>query len=207
MTTWHRGGWPKRATSYDGALRRTVDGPVALSTPETLEYLRQESGVDDAVVERAIRAVQNMLEPPQGWLGRALTTATYKLTLPVFAERIILPAPPFDTLSSFAYLDRDSVEQTVDSSLYRIVTTEPAEIVLERDKTWPYDLDHTQPDAVRIEYTAGYGSSPGDVPSIIRQWMLYQVAGIYDLRHPQVVGTSVSETPHVRNMLESWRVR
>lgn len=207
MTTWHRTTWPHRATSYDGDLRRISDGPVALSTSETLEYLRQESGVDDAVVERAIRAVQDMLEPPSGWLGRALTTATYKLTLPGFAERIVLPAPPFDTLSSFAYLDSDGVEQTVDSALYRVVETEPAEIVLAHNESWPTDLDYTQPDAVRIEYTAGYGTNATDVPSIIRQWMLYQVAGIYDLRHPVVGGTIVTETPFVRHMLESWRVR
>ena len=208
MGTWHSWHhWPDKATSYDGRLVRTGQSAVAVSLSDAEQYLRVDSGTESAVIERAVRAVQDQLEPPSGWLGRALTTASYRLTLPHFAYRIILPAPPLQSVTAFEYLDRDGNRQEVDSALYRIVETEPAEISLARNKQWPTDLDHTQPDAVSIEFDAGYGENPEDVPDVIRQWILYQVSMIYDIRNPVVLGTTAAETPFIRDMLETYRVK
>lgn len=192
-------------TQFDGSLERTVSGAAALTVVDAQDYMRVEDGLESTLIENAIRAVQDQLEPPNGWLGRALTTASYRLTLPCFGHRIILPAPPFVSLESFQYLDTGGNRVEVDSSLYRIVDREPAEILLARNKAWPEDVDSTQPDAIEIVFQAGYGDSPNDVPEAIRQYMRYHVSQMYELRQPAIVGGIISETPFIRHMLESWR--
>ncbi len=196
--------WPRLLTPQDGILERVTQSDPALELSDARDYIRVDAGVEDSLIESAVLAIQGQLEPPRGWLGRALTQATYRFTIPAFADEIRLPAPPFVSLDKFEYLDRDGVRQTVDATLYRVIDTDPAYISRARDKEWPTDVDYTQRDAITIEYTAGYGVV-ANIPEPIKQFMRYQVAQIYDIRQPVVVGTTVSETPFVRHMLESWR--
>lgn len=193
------------AASQDGRLVRLTEGDPVISLAEAKQWLRVDGDLEDAIIERGILAVQNLLVPPDGWLGRALTTATFRMTLPCFADRIFLPVAPLQSVTSFQYRDMDGDLQTVDAALYSVVETEPAEIVRNRGASWP-DMDSSRPDAVSIEFTAGYGA-PGDVPDAIKQWVLYQVSQIHDLRQPVVVGTIVQPTPFIRDMLEGYRIR
>lgn len=205
---WH-GYWPKyreRVTPADGQLVRLTSGDPAVSLEEAKQWLRVESDDEDAVVERAIRAVQDQLVPPDGWLGRALTTVEFRLDLPCFGDTIVIPAPPLRSIEKFRYRDLSGDMQDVDTDLWRVTDAEPAMIVRKRDKRWPDDVDHSQPDAIQVEFEAGYGEA-GDVPEVIQQWILYQVTQIHDIRNPVLVGTIAGETPFIRNMLESWRVK
>ena len=201
---WYR--YRDRIMPRDGRLVAIERGAPAVVLQEAKDYLRVDYDLEDDVIDTAILAVQDQLVPPEGWLGRTLTDATYRLDLPEFASEIVLPAPPFKAIESFEYVDTDGVMQSVDPDLYEVTGGDPAVIVLGRNKTWPCDVDHTRPDAVQIKFTAGYGAAT-DVPSVIRQWIMYQVAQIHDLRQPVVVGTIISQTPFIRDMLESWRVR
>lgn len=201
------GGYPNELRPSDGRVVRLSDGAPALSLSTARDYIRVDAGVEDDLIETAVQAVQNLLEPPDGWLGRALTTAQFQLTLPEFANRILL-YPTLQQIDSFEYRNVDGDYVAVDESLYRVLDDRaPAEITLERDERWPDDLDTSQPDAVRITFTSGYGGTPGDIPSAIRQWMLYQVSQFYDIRQPVVINAIATETPFVRHMLETYRVR
>ena len=202
----YRNGYRDQIMPQDGKLVTVERGAPAVGLQEAKDYLRVDYDLEDDVIDTAILAVQDQLVPPEGWLGRALTDTTYRLDLPEFASEIVLPAPPFQSIESFEYVDTDGELQSVDADLYTVAGGDPAVIVLGRNKTWPGDVDCTRPDAVQITFKAGYGSST-DVPSVIRQWIMYQVAQIHDLRQPVVVGTIISQTPFIRDMLESWRVR
>lgn len=206
MSAWRRRDRENTVTSLDGGLVRTLDGDPVISVEDAKAWLRVEDDIEDEIIERAVLAVQGLLVPPAGWLGRALTTAEFRLDLPCFGDRITIPAPPLQQIDSFEYRDHDGDMQTVDSGLYRVTAGEPAVLVRERGASWPTDVDSTQPDAVQISFTAGYGL-PADVPDAIKQWMLFQVSQIHDIRQPVIVGNSVSETPFIRHMLESYRVR
>lgn len=208
MTAWRR-GWrrtPESVMPSDGTLIALDKGVSCVSVEDAKAYLRVDSGIEDGVIDGAIRSVQDQLVPPEGWLGRALTDAQFRLDIPSFGNEIVLPAPPFHSIESFVYIDRDGDEQTVDADLYTVTDGTPAVIQLRRNKTWPTDIDTCRNDAVQITFNAGYGA-PEDVPMVIRQWVKYQVSQIHDIRQPIVVGTIVSETPFIRSMLESWRVR
>lgn len=198
---WRR----ERILPSEGTLVLVTRGGPAVSLADARDYLRVDEGIEDAVIENAVLAVQGMLEPPEGWLGRSLSQSEYRLDLPRFADEIVVPAPPLVSVDAINYLSTDGTTKAVDAADYSVTEGDPASIVINRDKRWPTDVDCTRPDAVQIEFTAGY--SDGDCPQVIQQWIKYQVAQFYDIRQPIIVGTSASETPFVRNMLETWRVR
>ncbi len=201
------GGYSQEMRPSDGRVVRLSGGAPALSLYTARDYIRVDAGIEDDVIETAVQAVQNLLEPPEGWLGRALTTAQFQLTLPDFADRILL-YPMLQQVDTFEYRTEGGDFVEVDESLYRVLDDRaPAEITLERDERWPDDLDTSQPDAVRITFTSGYGDNPEDVPAAIRQWMLYQVSQFYDIRQPVIINAMAMETPFVRHMLETYRVR
>lgn len=197
---------PEHVMPSEGELVRLEHGAEAVALEDALFHLRLDAGTQDQYVQQLVRAVQDQLEPPNGWLGRALTTAEYRLTLPRFGERITLPAPPVQSVDAIEYRDRNGDTQTVDPDDYRLIDTDPAVVTIRNDKSWPDTLDDA-PDAVTITFTAGYGDHAEDVPTVIRQWMLMQVSQMFDIRQPVIVGTIATATPFVRDMLESWRVR
>jgi len=207
--TYSRTYWriaPECAVPTDGQLIQVTQGEPPLSVVDALFHLRIDAGIEDDLVESLIRSIQNELEPPNGWLGRALTTSEYKQTLPYFARRIKLAGAPIQSIDAVTYRDSSGTVQTVDPSFYRLTDGAAPMLVLEPNKEWPTDLECT-PDAVSIEYTAGFGANDTSVPEIIKQYIRIMVGYRYDVRKPTVIGTTVAPNPYVRDMLESWRVR
>jgi hypothetical protein len=107
-----------------------------------------------------------MFDGADGWLKRALRTQDWILVLPSFYAgmncygHIVLPLPPLQTVTAIKYLDADGNEQTISTSVYRVVNngTEPSVVMLVGGQYWP--THGCYPDAVRIEFTAGYGDEP-----------------------------------------------
>jgi len=189
-----------------GNLLRTSSRDPIITTAEAKDWLRVDYDLEDSIIYRAVLAVQDLLEPPNGWLGRALSEADYTLYLPRFADKIIIPAPPLINIESVEYLRTDGTTVTVDAADYRVVLREPAYLLPAHGKSWPSGVDIDKPDAVQIKFKAGYPNA-NNVPDGIKQFILYQVSQIHDLRNPSVVGTTVAEVPHIRHSLESWRIR
>ena len=185
-------------------LERITSRSLALDLTEVKVHLRVDHDTEDNYISDLIYAVQDMLEPPDGWLGRALARADYRLTLPGFSSIIKLPAPPFVELKAFKYFDVDGDEQTVDADDYRVIEKDIAYIEIVSGKAWPM-LQSGRLDPVKVEYTAGYNGS-ANVPQAIRQYMMMQISQLYDMRS-LVNAQQVRRTPYVANMLEGWRVR
>lgn len=109
-------------------------------------------------------------------------------------EGFALTRSPVIAISSLKYIDVDGVEQTINTSDYRLVKDEPTgRVVLAYGKNWPTARD--EDGAVRIKYTAGYGTTPEDVPSVFRHAIRLIVGHYYENREPFVTGTIVSEIP------------
>jgi uncharacterized phiE125 gp8 family phage protein len=103
--------------------------------------------------------------------GRQLLTATWEYWLDAFPAHgsIELPHPPLQAVLSVKYDDSDGTEQVWDAANYRVIA--PAgdraprgRLVLAAGGSWPTTL--LQPAAVRIQYLAGYGDAPADVPEL-----------------------------------------
>lgn len=60
---------------------------------------------------------------------------------------------------------------------------------------------------VTVEYAAGYGDAPSDVPTPIRQWILATVSAMYEHREKAVSGTITSEFSFLDGLLDPYRVQ
>ena len=136
--------------------------------------------------------------------SRAFIQRDLQLILPAFpVDTIELPHPPLVEVGSITYLDEDGVEQTLSTSLYDVHDwREPGFVIRAYDEIWP--ATRSRPDAVRVNYTAGYDpvGSPTDEaahqagqPEQLKLWMKARIATLYEQREQLVTGTIVAQIP------------
>lgn len=185
--------------------------PVSLTDVEA--QCRIGSLSDEALaVERFIAAVRQKAEAVT---RRALITQTWELVLDAFPAgrgAISLPLPPLQSVGFITYTDIDGVTQTLDPLAYRAITdAEPAYIIPVYGLSWPVALNDDA--VVRVRFTCGYGPTDPDtaanVPEAIQQWILLNVANLYENRETVVVGKNSLVELHTLadSLLDDFRVR
>jgi uncharacterized phiE125 gp8 family phage protein len=159
-----------------------LSGPpdVVVSMAEAKAHLRVDHGDDDAMIAGAIRAAQDTVDGASGWLGRALTTQTWRLTLDNFpwAGVISVPMPPLQSIDALSYIDVDGAEQAIlDYQVFGIGGATPARVSPAYGTRWP--ATRCQGAAVSVVFTCGYGSW-SDTPESVRAAVLLMTQGFYD---------------------------
>lgn len=204
------------------ALICTEPGDPVLSLDEAKAHLRVDGKDEDEYITDLCAAANDQLDGADGWLKRALGEQSWRLVLDRFEhccqgrrgarfnpQRIDLPLPPLQQVTAVKYLDMDGAEQTLDAASYRTVNcgSEPSFIVPATGKSWPSHL--CVPDAVRVEFTAGYGDGEGliKLPRNVVAAMKLLVGQWYELRTPVAVGATVAELPNaVKDLLWNQRI-
>jgi uncharacterized phiE125 gp8 family phage protein len=160
--------------------------PVTLPTLEPLTAAELKTRLNigpemsDETAESLIKAARQMIDGQDGWLGRALLTQTWQGMLDGFPCREIrVPLPPLQDVSAMRYVDGSGATQELDSSDYQIVQSARPYIMPAFGKSWPSSF--CGPDAVSIEFVAGYGDNPEDVPEPIRSAIALQVSSLRSL--------------------------
>lgn len=191
--------------------------PVTLA--EAKSHCRVDIADDDALITSLITVARQQVEQET---GLSLITQTWELTLDAFPDRqvaaeswryrdgtfpesfIDLPRPPLASVVSVKYIDETGVEQTMSASNYKVITDRhPGRVALAYDKSWP--TARSEPNAVTIRYTAGYGASGSSVPQSIRQWILLQIEHWY--RNRGSAGDKpMTPLPFVSGLLDPHRV-
>lgn len=185
--------------------------PIELSDVEGQCRITDLSA-EASTVETMIQAVRERAEQVT---RRAFVTQVWELTLDGFPYGAInLPLPPLQTVDSIKYVDTDGVEQTLDPFAYRVLTSgEPGAVKPLYNTTWPATLNDV--DTVKIRFTCGYGPiSPAtslNVPKAICQWMLINVANLYENRESQGVAMGRSTVFNLDatlcdGLIESYRI-
>lgn len=179
-----------------------VTPPAALIDPTTARArlgITADDG-DDNTLAALIGAATEMLDGPEGWLGRALGQQTLLLSANHFPglsclenwrgwpneyghyhwQAIRLPYPPVQSVTSVTYLDQTGTRQTIYPSGYvladRMLSPAP-------NLSWPAGL--IQPGAVQITYVAGYQS--GQIPARVLQSILLGVANLRSMSGPEAM--------------------
>jgi uncharacterized phiE125 gp8 family phage protein len=172
------------------ALKLATDGkgdPI-IDLADAKRHLNIDTNDFDAKLTELCSVATEALDGADGWLKRALRTQDWILVTPSFYAcanaygAISLPLPPLQTVTAIKYLDADGAEQTVSTDIYRVVNngTEASAVMLANGQTWP--AHGCYPDAVRIEFTAGYGDAADDVPQRIRHAALVLLSHLWEYR-------------------------
>lgn len=173
-----------------GALERRwslVTAPTVepLTVVEAKTHCRITVDAEDDLIEGLIQAAREHVERVT---GRQIITATWRLKLDHFPHcdaPIEIPVTPLLSVVSVKYRDTADVLQTWSSSDY--VVDAPAGPDASAGRVYPkFDKDYPaalcRPDAVEVEFTAGYGATPESVPQKIRQALLLLVEHWYTNR-------------------------
>ena len=186
-------------------LTNTAPSAIVLSTEDAKAHLRVTHSSEDAEIAAM---VEEATEDIERRTGLVLRPATYTFQSSVFRPVFHLPHAPVTAISSVKYYPADSGAQTTlaTSQYTSQLNTIPATVQEAYGASWPSVF--RRPNAVEIEYTAGYAS--GDVPNpLLRaikiwidcEWHCYKgdqldrkqraltnILRQWEVRHPCLVG-------------------
>lgn len=174
--------------------------PISLA--EAKAHCRIGIDDDDGLLAGYVLAARHHLETET---RRAFMTQTWDLTLdygwPVtrvdgcYRNRIVLPRPPVQSVTSISYIDGAGAAQTLATNQYKLAKADTGEWFIEPAYGVSWPTVRSEMAAITVRFVAGYGSSPGDVPEPLRQAMLLLVGHYYENREAVNVGAAVSELP------------
>jgi uncharacterized phiE125 gp8 family phage protein len=114
---------------------------------------------------------------------------------------------PLQSVTSIKYTDENNVQATFASSNYVVDTySEPGRVRLKSSATWP-STTLAALNGLAVEFVAGYGDTPVDLPQRLRQAVLLLVAHWYENREPVLMtGAVPKELPlSVQSLMRHWR--
>ncbi len=168
-------------------LRRELRTDESLIVRPTLEPLdldevkrqrRFTSTSLDTLFDLWISAARGLFEEET---GRQLLLATWEYWLEGFpwARQIELPHPPLRDVLSVKYDDANGDEQTIDPDTYKAIApsgdyAKRGFIEIKNGLMWPFAQCPASA-SVRIQFTAGYGDAPGDVPELFKYALMMLV--------------------------------
>lgn len=183
-------------------MRLSVTTPAAvepLDLTETKLYLRVSHVKEDALINRLIVGARQAFERDT---GRQLITATYDGFLDAFPpfdrQAIDIFQPPLLAVNAVTYFDSSGISQTWSAAEY---TAQPfsgsfaRRGMLSPKPDFQYPLARRMPNAVTVDFDAGYGATAADVPDDIKEALLGWISFHYLNREPVVTGTIATRIP------------
>lgn len=160
-----------------------IDAPAVtpISLADVKAHLRIEHSDDDTLLVRLIGAATAYTDVT-GALGHAMILqkwGQWVASAPPASVKLILG--PVTQVSAVKYYDTDGELQTDTLSNYDVTGTSFESYVTPKAGfNWP--VTQTRADAIRIEYTIGYGEAASDVPETLRHAILMLIGHWYENR-------------------------
>ncbi len=156
---------------------KTAASTYPLSLTEVKNHLKVSVSTDDDLIT-ALR--DSAILWVEEYLDRQLMSATWYLYLDHLYRLIDVKKNPVTAVTSILYYDSDNSEQTLDTDLYDVdIISEPSRICRAYSQVYPITYD--RPNAVTVEFTAGY-TNAALVPEPIKSAILLMIGHNYENR-------------------------
>lgn len=162
--------------NWNNLTRVAPAATPVIDTETAINYVRASED-DEEMIAGLIEAATAMIEGPDG-IGTALITSEWKATFDTLPSALSIPLTPVQSVDKITVLtDAGSVE--VDLDLIHVAGDQhPAQIAFLTDRPVAKRL----PGSVVVEFKAGYGDDPANVPADLRHAVLWLVASMYENR-------------------------
>lgn len=203
--------WPRDKRIIEKKLPAHGMGAVSIKTAPQVEpvsldevklFARVDGSVEDALLETLIVASRRAIE---NYLKKAIIEQTLVLSMDWWPEPLNLPRPPLLSVVEVRTVAEDGTTTTYSSDYYYVRTdTTPGQIIIRNGVTPPLNTDRYY-GGYEVEYKAGYGNDPNDVPETIRHGLLLLVTHLYENRSPVLDGVTISAVPGLAEVLGQER--
>jgi len=152
--------------------------PVSLS--EASLHCRVDDARDHPALQGMIRAATKAAEQ---YLGKPILTRTYRQFFDAWPCGTVLElrrSPLVSVTHIKTYDDADAATTFAASNYYVDTVSQPGRIILRWSASWPNATRVANP--IEVEYKAGFGAAPADIPADIRQAVLMLTANMFENR-------------------------
>lgn len=168
--------------------------------------------LEGSMIQLLIAAARRHAE---AYTNRSFITQSWKLVIDCFPSgddgyfgMIQLDNGLVQSIDSIGYLAMDGTQQTLPAQNYIAdLSGCPARITPVFGRIWPITMPQIA--SVWVNYTAGYGNNPTDVPEGIRDWIAMRVGSIYQNREEVIRlqrGEKMEKLPYVDSLLDPYQV-
>jgi uncharacterized phiE125 gp8 family phage protein len=181
------------AVTHADHLLERVEGPGVspVSLAEVKDHLRVTGTAEDGYIASLINAASSLIDG-EGLLGRAVIAQKWAQSQQYPTGRVYLKMTPVLELNAVKYWNSSGVLITDTVGNYRLIANgEWAYVEPVAGQSWPSDA-FDRPDAVRIEFTAGYGEDASSVPADLRHAYLLLIGHWY--QHREAASDAKAET-------------
>jgi uncharacterized phiE125 gp8 family phage protein len=160
-----------------------------VTVSELKTHCRIDVSDEDTYLEAIILAARQYAE---NYTWRAFMTQTWRATYDCFPCVIEVPRPPLQSVTSITYVDDAGDTQTLSASLYQVDTkSQPGRIIPAYGESWPTIRSDTL-NAVTVNFVAGYGDDPEDVPAGLRHAVKFLAGHFYENRENVLIGNGLT---------------
>lgn len=167
-----------------------AEEPVTVA--EAKAHLRIDGSAEDILIASLIVTSRLHVEAA---LGLALITQGWRLTLDIWPEDGVVrfPLRPIQSIASVTVLDENGTPTVVTSEDYLLDGQALRPRLIARDGKWP--APGLRANGIDIQFAAGIGDEPEDIPQPIRHAILLLVAHWYEHRDPLEIGAAAAAIP------------
>lgn len=172
--------------------------PVSLEEAKT--FMRLDGTQDDVLVSTLITAARIHIETT---IGKVLITENWSFFLDKWpkSKTIYFPLDPIQEIEEIRFHNSEDSYTVIDVEDYSIdlVSSNPRLLFNGAKPTAP----SKKLNQLEIRFVAGYGDTPADVPSDLKQALLMLAAHWFEQRDPIAFGGSFAEIPRTIEALLS----
>ena len=185
-----------------------LSGPAVepITLAEAKAHLRVDSSGEDSLIQSLIMASRLHIEAA---LDLALITQSWRHQRDVWppSRVLILPLRPVQSVTAVTLHDDDATSRSLDIDSFVLDGfANPARLVWRGPGAVP--AAGMVANGIEIDFVAGHGNAPSDVPPPIRQALLLLIAHWYEHREPVEIGATATTIPAgVSELLMPYRRR